>query len=741
MSPKTRSAHLTKFLVYLAVVVLVNVAGITLFFRVDLTSDHMYSLSEASKKAVRNLSEPLTINVFFTKNLPAPHNATERYLHDLLEEYSVNSNRYFNYRFYDVSAEEGDIGEEERRNQELARSYGIYPVQIEKVEQDEVKFQKAYMGMVLIHGDVIEKIPTITSTDGLEFTITSKIEKISNKISALTNLEEPIKIKLFFSSSLEQVAPELRMDRLFELPERLKTTVDELNDKYFGKLAFSRLDPTEDPSLEQEASGYNVLSLKWPSIKDRRGNETIPEGRAWVGLVVVGGDKYETIPLIHVVRIPLFGTQYQLADLGSLKEKLGEAIDNVIDINKKIGYLADHGTLPLREASPLPGHPGTEPESISNFNKLLSENYSITEVRLKDEGIPEGIDCLIIAGPKEEFSDYELFQIDQFLMKGKSLALFLDSFEEVNLPQNPRSMGYGNQPVYTPINTGLEKLLGHYGVSVKKSYALDENCYEQKLPLIYGGGKRPIYFAPIIKSENINRDLPFMKRVKGLVVLKSSPVEIKKDTIEKNGISHQVLFSSSDRSWEMSGRIDLNPMIIRPPSGNEMKSWPLAVMLEGEFPSYFAGKEIPEKPVEKESDESDETAKKKGTSKKQSGKPESQPIAAGEGVIVSKGKPGKVFVIGTSELLKNNMLDEKGESPNATFMLNLLDDLNGRDDYARMRSKTQQFNPLRESGPGVRAFVKTFNIAGLPVLVALFGILVWMRRAARKRAIQTMFSK
>ena len=59
---------------------------------------------------VSTLSEPLTINVFFTRNLPPPHNQTERYLRDLLEEYAIRANKYFNYRFYDVSFE-GEAGE------------------------------------------------------------------------------------------------------------------------------------------------------------------------------------------------------------------------------------------------------------------------------------------------------------------------------------------------------------------------------------------------------------------------------------------------------------------------------------------------------------------------------------------------------------------------------------------------------------------------------------------------------
>ena len=120
MRGKERSSAYIKFIIYLVVVVLANLAGTTLFFRIDLTENDMYSLSKVSKEVVSTLSEPLTINVFFTKDLPAPHNNTERYLRDLLEEYSLESNKFFNYRFYNVSPDEGDINNEAKKNRELA---------------------------------------------------------------------------------------------------------------------------------------------------------------------------------------------------------------------------------------------------------------------------------------------------------------------------------------------------------------------------------------------------------------------------------------------------------------------------------------------------------------------------------------------------------------------------------------------------------------------------------------------
>jgi ABC-2 type transport system permease protein len=188
----------------------------------------------------------------------------------------------------------------------------------------------------------------------------------------------------------------------------------------------------------------------------------------------------------------------------------------------------------------------------------------------------------------------------------------------------------------------------------------------------------------------------------------------------------------------MSGRIDLNPWALKPPDNpEEFKSRPLAAVLEGPFPSYFAGRSIPQKPKP----EGEDTLAIRPAPKS----PPSAAVPTGEfsqeGTVIKSGSTGKIFVIGTSAILKNNVIDEQGRSINATFLLNVLDDLNGRDEYAAMRSKLQQFNPLRSVSGGARTLVKTFNVAGLPVIVVVFGILVWVRRAARKKSIKGMFAK
>lgn len=733
MSMQNPYGKYIKLSIYLVIIVLINVAGMTLFFRMDLTENRIYSISEASKTVVSTLSEPLTINVFFTKNLPAPYNNTERYLHDLLEEYAIHATSHFNYRFYDVSPEAEGIDPRALENQKLANNYGIHPVQIQVFEEDEVKFKKAYMGLVLIHGDMVERIPTITAINGIEYKLTTAIQKLNDKISALLNLSDTIKVKLFLSSSLKSVAPFMGLDQLPEYPDTLKAIVDGLNAKNYGKLEYAYIDPSSEPTQEPSWKKYNLMHLQWPALSD----DNIQAGEGTIGLVMEYGEKIREIPLLSVLRLPIIGTQYNLADLDDMEQVIDDNLETLVDINQDLGYLSDHGTLNISGASPMGPR---NPDALSTFSSLVSETYSIKPINLKDDDIPASINCLVIARPTENFSDFELYQIDQALMKGTNLALFLDAFKEVR-PNAQQPFGMNREPNYEPLDTGLEKLLAHYGIRIKKSYVLDENCHKQRLPQSMGGGERPIYFAPIIKNRFINHDLKYMRGIKGLISLKISPLELDKARISEHALTAVTLIASSEKSWEMRQPINLNPMFLSPPSSDdEQQSFPLAYILEGSFPSYFDGKPMPEKTTE-------DTGTETQDNKESTPEPVAEKVTAdlskikGQGGFISKGKPAKIFLMAASDMLKDNVLNPEGNSPNDMFVLNTIDALNHRENIAVMRSKVISFNPLVDTGTLTKTFVKTFNIAGLPVLVVFLGLIVWLKRHSRKKRIQSMFQK
>jgi ABC-type uncharacterized transport system involved in gliding motility auxiliary subunit len=264
----------------------------------------------------------------------------------------------------------------------------------------------------------------------------------------------------------------------------------------------------------------------------------------------------------------------------------------------------------------------------------------------------------------------------------------------------------------------------------------------------------------MIEDQMINHDLDFMQNINRLVAVRISPLELIEDRLNANDTKAYPVFSSSAQSWQMRGQINLNPAMIRPPqSEDELQSYPLAYLLESAFSSYFAGKPLPERKTaapDVDDDAKITAANETKPDAGQDGNPDSSPVAApevtktenpesapvpveSEGAFISRGKPGRIFLMASSEMLTDNVIDAQGRGTNAVFLLNVIDALNGREDIAVLRAKRQDFNPLLPIGAGAKTAVKTFNIAGLPILVVLFGVAVWFRRMSRKRRIQEMF--
>jgi ABC-type uncharacterized transport system involved in gliding motility auxiliary subunit len=122
-------------------------------------------------------------------------------------------------------------------------------------------------------------------------------------------------------------------------------------------------------------------------------------------------------------------------------------------------------------------------------------------------------------------------------------------------------------------------------------------------------------------------------------------------------------------------------------------------------------------------------------------KPAETPMALKAGYsFLETSKPAKLFVLPCSQMLEDNMLDPEGQSTNATFILNIIDHLNGEDEIALLRSKQQALNPIAQTTPLDRGVIKAANIIGLPILVVLFGFGVFVKRRARKKKIANRFN-
>ena len=608
-----------KILLYLILLVLFNLLIRDLPLRLDLTRSRIHTLSPAARHVIEDLEEPLIVKIYLSENLPGSYGNLKESLENLMASFKRFGKTNFRYEFHRILP--GD-----KEMQEQAQHNGITPLALQDIRQDEVKLINAWAGINLLQGTRHLALPALNPESNLEYKITAAIRKLTRQSGLLAALDEDFSIRLETSSSLYDLDDSLRI-----YPLLLKQAIEEMNPLYFNRLDFTAVQ-TSETALQARLTirGNDRTYSKDLLISDQKGiNLLSPE---------------ETVSLIAEVISLLLGT--------------GNAV----------GYLAGHGTTALYGD-----------EGLNNFSRLVSELYEIHPVSL--EKIPPDLTVLIICGPVEPFSSAELSRLDEFVSSGGSLAVFLNSHYEIFPGQE--ELARGILPHYEPEKTGLPLFLKKYGLSLESGFILDTSCYTDILEDENGGYTEvPVYYAPRIPEEKINRSYPVLASLKGLVGINVSPIEIS----EKDPDANTVLFLSSRSSWIMNEEINLfDPFSIHPPSGEDRNSFPLAV------------------------------------------------------IHSTDNGHGKILLAGSPEFLGDRLIDPEGETPNAVLVLNLLDLLAGNPENALLRNKGVSYNPLNETTPVERLLFKIVNMGLLPLLTLLTALIMLIREKRRRNRIKTFF--
>lgn len=156
---------------FVAIIILVNLLSEQFFFRLDLTENNQYTLSEATKGILKDLEEPITVKAYFSKDIPSQLIKTRNDFREMLVEYGKLSGQMVVYEF--ISPNEDEALEQE------AMQNGIQPVMINVREKDQMKQQRAYMGAVLSLGERKEIIPVIEPGLAMEYTLSTAIKKLA----------------------------------------------------------------------------------------------------------------------------------------------------------------------------------------------------------------------------------------------------------------------------------------------------------------------------------------------------------------------------------------------------------------------------------------------------------------------------------------------------------------------------------------------------------------------------------
>lgn len=227
------------------------------------------------------------------------------------------------------------------------------------------------------------------------------------------------------------------------------------------------------------------------------------------------------------------------------------------------------------------GEPG-DVRSYDLANGVLLKDYNLKTLNLNTQpAIPDTFKVLIIVKPTQKFTDEEKLKIDQYVMRGGKLLLFIDKLNaELD---SLKSMN--NQVVAYDRELELNDLMFKYGVRINPDLLMDLQC--DNLPFVTNNSGQMEYlrwnYFPLFESKSnhvINKNI-------GLV---SGQFVNSIDTVEAEGIKKTILLSSSPNSKLIatpaiiSGKENVNA-----PEDDKFKkaNIPVAVLLEGKFKSLY----------------------------------------------------------------------------------------------------------------------------------------------------------
>ena len=666
------------FILFIIFLVLINLAGHKAFVRFDLTAPKSYSLSKASKTVVKNLESPLSVRVFFSDNLPSTYTNVSQYVKDILTEYKGAANKNFSVSYMDMSKPE---------NETLARDLGIQQVQIQEIKNNEVGFKQVYMGVAVTYGDSIEILNPVQTSDGFELNLTTKISKMISMADTLAGLAKDDKVTL--TLYISDVLMALGISGAEEAEVIVREAFNSVNKKNLGRLEFNVVNPKSTDPADADA-----LSMKY-GIQTIAYMDSGVQKKGVLGLVLEHGDESYALPL--EVQRSFFG--FAIAGLDDLENTISEGLQSLFSNTKSIGYITGHGEVSL-EAE----------DQAANFEKLLSGMYQLENIDLNSENIPAGMNTIIINGPKIDFTEEELYKVDQFLLRGGDVILLLDGVVDDGSNQ---SYGIGR---YVPNESNLERLLTKYGIERSKNMVMDKNCITDYNAQF---GQLDYWWVPTLHKKQLAKKNVITNNLGYVYMLQCGSLDPSAAKENKN-LKVTEIAKSSDEAWALETGITLHPLYLDPPSDpSSFGQYTLAVLLEGKFDSAFDEAPASENTVEESGDDNALVTSK---------------------YIKSSVMPGKLFVAGTSAITTRQVIDEEGTSPVSIFLMNVIDYMSGNEEFCTMRTKSLSVNNLTIKSKAGANFWKLFNSFGIALFVVLAGLLVWRSRSARRRAINKKYN-
>ena len=246
--------NLIRFVLLIGLLAGINGLASTFFFRLDLTEDKRYSISDATKQLLNELDKDVTINVYLTGEFPAGFERLESATRETLEEFRTYANGHLSINYSDPSEA---TSEEQRQKQYLNLvDRGLTPTNVFANENGK-RTEKIIFPGAIVQADTLSvpvqllkgnKASTPEeqlnqSFEGVEFEIASAIRLLAN----------PQRKKVGFIVSHTKIPPARLSDLLASVQQNYDVFLDMNNpESYEGLDALLVMKPDSAFSDEEK---------------------------------------------------------------------------------------------------------------------------------------------------------------------------------------------------------------------------------------------------------------------------------------------------------------------------------------------------------------------------------------------------------------------------------------------------------------------------------------------------------
>lgn len=403
----------------------------------------------------------------------------------------------------------------------------------------------------------------IDLTEDKRYTISDATKQL------LTNLNQKVNVEVYLEGEFPAGFERLQ--------KAIRETLDEFKRYAGGNLDYRFIDPGADPDPKQRNKVYNQLAkrgLQPTNLTVAQGNEQI-EKIIFPGAIVIAKDKEAATTLLK-------GNQAAPA-----AQRLNQSIEGV---EYELANAIKLATEPfMKKIAIVQGYNTADTNSMYDLAMYLRNYYQVELVNLKKIIALHDYHAVIYANPDSALTETDKFKIDQYVVNGGKLLLFIDGVKA-----HLDSIG-PNGTIAMSNQTGLEEILFAFGCRVNYDLIADLNCGVIPMVVGYMGDKPrtslvPWRYFPIINTFGQH---PTVRNMDAIYTRFVSSI----DTIITPGIKKTPLLLTSkySRIYAAPVRLHFNEARLKPLPQQYSKSFlPVAYLLEGKFTSAYKNRLLPE---------------------------------------------------------------------------------------------------------------------------------------------------